>query len=187
MKIPRIKIPCMLLLLCSAYAVCARSSTQGCSIAIESHWQDLENNKERAQKFGGKWVLAGTITFKKNCNAPAHLSELHLVWHGTPMDHLQGSLFRAKNTEPLKPINEHHIADSIWSKTKQTLIFKFDRSVSLHPTTIFYLVLTIPEEQEKGLRGSFSIEPQCLPESFKEVVQQDTLSIHIDVTQSRVH
>lgn len=186
MKITHIKIPCMLFLLCTAYAV-SHPSVRGCSIAIESHWQDLENNKERAQKFGGKWVLAGTITFNKNCNAPAHLNELHLVWHGTPLEHLKGSLFVAKNREPLKPTNDRHVADSIWSKTKQTLIFKFDRSVSLHPTTIFYLVLTIPEEQEKTLRGSFTIEPQCLPESFKEVVQQDMLSIQIDVTQSNVH
>lgn len=182
------KVSCMLLLLFSTYAVYPKSSTQGCSIAIESHWQDLENNKERAQKFGGKWVLAGTITFKKNCNAPARLSELHLVWHGTPVDHLKGSLFSPKNMQPLRPTNEQHVADSIWSKTKQSLIFKFDdHAVSLHPTTIFYLVLTIPEEQEKTLRGSFSIEPQCLPEAFKEVVQRDSLAIQIDVTQSNVH
>ena len=132
-KIPRIEILCMLLLLLTAHTLCAQSSTRGCSITIESHWQDLENNKDRAQKFGGKWVLAGTLTFKKNCNAPAHLNELHLVWHGTPLDHLQASLFGAKNREPLKPTNDYHIADSVWSKTKQTLIFKFDRSVSLHP------------------------------------------------------
>lgn len=157
-----------------------------CSISIEPQWQNLENNTERAQQFGGKWILAGSITFKKTCNSPVHLNELRFVWNGIPLNQLQGSLFKANDSEPFKPINKNHIADSSWSKKEQSLIFKFAQSISLHPTTIFYLVLTIPEEQEKKLKGSFSILPHYLPLPFQEALQKEKMDLHLDIMGSSI-
>ncbi len=160
---------------------------QDCSIAIESRWEDLENNKEKSQKFGGKWILAGTITFKKKCNAQVNLQEIRLQWHGKQLDQLSGELFTPKDSGPFKPIRDNHLADGTWSKTTQTLILKFDRGVSLHPITVFHLVLTVPENQEQRLKGQFTIEPDYLPTPFQEAAQKEPLSINLDVSGSTIH
>jgi len=160
---------------------------QDCSITIESQWEDLENNKEKSQKFGGKWILAGTITFKKKCNAQINLQEIRLQWHGKHLEQLTGSLFIPKDSGPFKPVPANHIADSKWSKKTQTLMIKFDRAVSLYPTTIFYLVLTVPEDQEQLLKGQFTIEPDYLPMPFQEAAYKDPLSINLDVSGSTIY
>jgi len=163
------------------------AQTNDCTISIESQWEDLENNKEKSQKFGGKWILAGTITFKKKCNKQVTLQEIRLQWHGKHLELLTGSLFIHKDTGPFKPVPDNHIADSKWSKTTQTLLLKFNHPISLHTTTTFHLVLTVPEDQEQLLKGNFTIEPAYLPEPFQEAIQKDPLSISLDVMGSSVH
>jgi len=70
------------------------------------------------------------------------------------------------------------VCDGIWSKSKQTLILNFDEKENLAPTTVFYLVLTVPEEIEPILKkGSFCLEEQCLPKPFKQCAQQEKLSL----------
>lgn len=162
-------------------------NTTDCSIIIESQWEDLENNKEKSDKFGGKWILAGKIIFKKKCNSQVLLQEIRLHWHGEHLDQLSGSLFTQKECGPFKPLPAHHVADSKWSKTSQTLVFKFDRIISLYPTTIFHLVLTVPENQEQYLKGQFTIEPDYLPIPFQEVAQKDQLSLALDVIGISIH
>jgi len=161
---------------------------QDCSIIIESQWEDLDKNKEKAQAtFGGTWILVGTITFKKKCNAQVNLQEIRLKWHGAHLDQMTGELFISKDCGPLKPINENHVADSQWGKSSQTLLLRFDHAISLHPTTVFHLVLTVPENQEQLLKGTFTIEPNYLPEVFQEAAQKEPLAINIEVSGSEVH
>ncbi len=177
----------LVLLLVCTIAHSKAPHIQDCSITIESQWEDLENNKEKSQKFGGKWILAGTITFKKKCNAQVNLQEIRLQWHGKHIENLTGSLFTSKDFGPFKPLPANHIADSKWSKKTQTLMLKFDRVISLHPTTVFHLVLTVPEDQEQLLKGQFIIEPDYLPTPFQEAAQKDPLSINLDVSGNTVH
>jgi len=141
----------------------------------------------KSHKFFGKWILAGTIIFKKKCNAQVNLEEIRLQWHGKSLEHLQGSLFIAKNSEPFKPINDNHVSDGKWGKKTQRLNFKFNHTISLHPTTIFYLVLTIPEEHVHALKGHFTIIPSCLPTPFQQEANKDPLAISIDVIDSTTH
>lgn len=164
-----------------------KAGSSDCAIIIEPHWEDLEKTKDRSEQFGGKWILAGTITFKKKCNSHENLEELTLQWHGSHLDNLQGSLFIVKNPGTFKPINENHVADGKWSKERQVLELSFNRPLSLQSSTILNLVLTIPESQEPLLKGHFTIAPQCLPVPFQEAASKDPLSINIDVMKCTIH
>ena len=35
-------------------------------VVVEPRWQNLEQNSERCKQFGGKWILAGSITYRKH-------------------------------------------------------------------------------------------------------------------------
>jgi hypothetical protein len=62
----------------------------------------------------------------------------------------------------------------------------FDEKENLGPTTIFYLVLTVPENIEAILKkGSFCIEEQCLPKPFKHCANQDKLSLAINASPAK--
>lgn len=149
-----------------------------CSITLKPKWRDLDGNSTKAAQFGGKWILVGSITFKR-CKDPIFIETINLHWNGEPLDNLIASLYRKNlDKELFMPIEENLVCDGIWSKNKQTLILNFDEKENLAPTTVFYLVLTVPEDIEPILTmGSFSLEDQCLPKPFKQCAQQEKLSL----------
>ena len=175
----------------NSYALCILSiiltivpilpSKAECSITLKPKWRDLDGNCSKAIQFGGKWVLVGSITFKR-CKDPISIDTLNLHWNGEPLDNLIASLYRKNlDKEVFMPIEENLVCDGIWSKSKQTLILNFDEKESLAPTTVFYLVLTVPEEIEPILKkGSFCLEDQCLPKPFKQCAQQEKLSLALN-------
>jgi len=148
------------------------------SVVLEPKWENLEPNAKKTKEFGGKWMLVGSITFKKNSKEPVNLSKIYLNWQGKTIKNLVGSLYKKKSDKNFMPIQDYLICDSAWNQTKQTLILKFDEKQILGPTTIFYLVLTIPENIEKVVKkGSFVIEKEYLPEQFKVYALQHNLPL----------
>src|SRR5579872_1259450 len=147
-------------------------------ICIKSKWCDLDGKCIKSDDFGGKWILVGSIKFKKRCKSPVCLENITLHWNGEHLDNLVGSLYKKDLDKDFLPIEDNLICDGLWNKKKQQLIFIFDEKENLGPTTIFYLVLTVPEGIESILKkGSFCIEEQCLPKPFKQCAQQEKLSL----------
>lgn len=146
----------------------ATSSTDHFQIIIKSMWQDLEPDDKACEQFGSKWILVGTITFKKKSKEPVELNQLLLQWKGDKLDNLTGSLYIKNNNEEFMPIEDHLICDSAWNKKNQTLLLKFDSQQTLGFINTFYLVLTIPLHTESSIKkGYFNLDHQCLPDQFK--------------------
>jgi hypothetical protein len=144
-------------------------------IVLMPEWTLLSNNKNNASLSGERWVLVGTITFKKKSKEPLALSKLVLNWNGSFLDTMTASLYQ-------KPvfIEENIISDGIWNKARQVIIFNFDK-ITLHPTTTFYLVLTIPTTKIDLFKNScLSCCPECLPQQFKEAAQSLSLPLLVE-------
>ena len=154
-------------------------SSSECTIVIEPKWYDLEKSRQDSGIFGGKWILAGSITFRKKSKDTVYLSKLTLRWRGKRrINNLLGSLYRKNLDKQFLPIEEFLLSDSNWNKKKQTLVFNFHKSIYLGPTNIFYLVLTVPEQLEEILKqGSFLIEAQSLPTPFKLAARHHPLTL----------
>lgn len=150
------------------------------TIILKPKWRDLETDSKKNIDFGGKWMLVGSITFKKKCKDPMALETLHLHWNGEPISNLVASLYKKDFSRDFLPIDKNLMCDGVWNKSKQTLIFNFEEKETLAPTTTFYLVFTIPEELEANLlQGSFSLIEHFLPKQFKECCQSNNLSLAI--------
>lgn len=149
------------------------------TISLKPKWRCLEEDCKKAAEFGGKWILAGSITFKKRSKDHVFIEMLNLHWNGENLDNLIGSLYRKNlDKELFLPIEENLVCDGIWNKNKQTLVLNFDEKESLAPTTTYYLVLTVPDDIEPILKkGSFYLEEQNLPKPFKQCAQQEKLSL----------
>ena len=161
-----------------------RATEEKCTIILASQWCDLDGNCKKAVQFDGKWMLVGSITFKKKLKDPISIDTLNLRWDGDHLDNLIASLYKKNISKDFLPIEDNLICDGLWNKKKQTLILNFDEKETLDPTTIFYLVLTIPETIEPLIKkGSFRLEEECLPQQFKHCAQNEKLSLAINDTQ----
>lgn len=148
-----------------------------CTIKVEPKWQDLEHNQQHTDLFGGKWILAGSIIFKKKSNETIHISKLLFRWRGDKIENLLGSLYKKNIDKKFLAIEEHHISDSYWNRKKQTLIFNFKKPVSLGARNEFYLVLTVPNQLEQIIKeGNFIVELSGLPMPLRSVIRQQSLS-----------
>ena len=152
-------------------------------ITLTPKWSVLDGNRTKATDFGGKWILVGSITFKKRSKDPIAIESITLQWNGDSIDNLIGSLYKKTPDKDFLPIEDNLVCDAVWNKKKQVIIFNFDERENLGPTTVFYLVLTVPEAIESLLKtGSFCLEKQCLPGPFKHCAQQEKLSLAINET-----
>jgi hypothetical protein len=151
-------------------------------VILEPMWENLQDDSQRAKEFGGKWILLGSITFKKKSKEDIRLQNMCLKWNGQHIKHLNASLYRKSLDKKFLPIEENLICDSCWNKKTQTLVLNFNKKHRLGAVDVFYLVLTVPHNVEKKLRdGAFTIEEECLPEQFKPCARHDelTLAVHI--------
>jgi hypothetical protein len=143
-------------------------------LLIEPHWLNLDPHAKHELQFGGKWILASTITFKKNSRQQVSLNRLDFHWQGKPLSTLIGSLYKKTHDHEFLPLEENLIGDGIWKSSAQTLIFNFNKSLNLNVVNTFYLVLTVPENQEKTItHGSFIIEHKTLPDPIKLVLKNE--------------
>ncbi len=156
-------------------------------IILEPIWQDLDGNRTRSHQFDGKWILAGSITFKKKAKESVNLSRLYLHWTGTKINGLMGSLYRKNMDEEFLAIEKNLVCDGTWNSAEQTLMLNFDKQQNLSLVNIFYLVLTVPEDLEETIRhGRFDLVNYCLPESFQPCTAHQKLSLALDTIGATV-
>lgn len=151
-------------------------TTDNFKITVQPKWKELGCKNNQCSDFGGKWILVGSITFIRRSKDPIAMETINLHWNGDTLDNLLGSLYRKTVGKEFFAIEENLVCDGIWNAKKQTLVFDFDEKENLGPTTVFYLVLTVPEEIEPILtRGSFCLENHGLPHPFKQCAQKEQL------------
>jgi len=168
----------LLITSCLFTSLCA---TNTFDIILKSKWQELGCQGSKCADFGGKWILIGSITFKKRFKEPIAIDEINLRWHGEKIDNLIASLYRKTLSKEFLAIEDNLVCDGMWNPKTQTLILDFDEEEKLAPTTVFYLVLTIPESIEQILKkGHFCLENNCLPHPFKQCVQQEKLILAVN-------
>lgn len=147
-------------------------------IILEPKWENLEHDERRIVQFGGRWILAGSIVFKKKSKECIDLSRLTLQWNGPHCDKVIASLYEKNADQHFYPIQDFLICDGVWNKKHQFLSFQFEQKCTLHAVNTFYLVLTVPSWQETIIKqGSFSITHNCLPDQFQEYIDTTNLSI----------
>jgi hypothetical protein len=147
-------------------------------VIVEPHWHNLEQNEKRTEEFGGKWILAGSITFKKHCKDAVFLDNIQLSWKGEKIDHLIGSLYEKNEAGEFLPIDKYLVCDSCWKKSTQELFLRFNRPCTLGAINTFYLVLTVPEKLEPILKnGSFYVEQAGLPLPYREYLKEHTRAL----------
>jgi len=190
MKRNRLVFALFFLLLNNAIPVISDNSAidqNNFKIILEPKWENLENDQERIAHFGGKWILAGSITFKKKVKDYIRLSQITLQWSGPYLEKLTGSLYEKNFEKTFYPIQDFFISDGIWNKKAQTLTLTFDRLCLLQAVNTFLLVLTIPVDQEESVKtGSFSIADMSLPEEFKESIKAQKLSLSFNTIGCKV-
>lgn len=155
-------------------------------VVLEPLWLELGNSK-KAEEFGGKWMLVGSIIFKKRIKDPVCIGTIILRWSGDRLDNLIASLYKKNLNKEFLPIEDNLICDGSWNKSKQLLILNFEEQESLGPTTIYYLVLTVPESLEPLLKtGSFCIDQECLPFPFQQCAHNKNLSLAVNSSQKSI-
>lgn len=154
-------------------------------ITLEPLWHSLDTDQHN--NFGGKWIVVGSINFKKKSNENVQLSSLQLLWKGKKLNNLIASLYKKEFNKPFLAIEENLICDGIWNQTQQKLILKFNKQESLHAYDSYYLVLTIPTQMESIItQGSFEIEQTMLPHQLKDSISQ-SLTLTLNNTPRSVH
>ena len=154
------------------YAYGATQPPEEFNIIVEPSWKDLEQNAEYAKKFGGKWILAGCIIFKKRAQDKVHLDRIYLQWDGPKIDNLIGSLYTSESHEEFIPIQDNLVCDGCWNNNQQKLLFNFEEEQLLTFKNYYFLVLTVRDEVEPVLKkGKFNLVTTTLPEPFKACAQ----------------
>ena len=156
-----------------------------CMISMEPQWHNICTDPDHIVRFGGKWIVVGSITFRKKSKDPAKLGLLKLAWHGENIDHLHGSLYKKIPDKEFLAIEQNLVCDSNWNKARQEMVLDFrDNLQTLGPLNIFYLVLTVPPAMENRIKsGSFSLLNRALPESL----QTNREPLKLDIAQYMQH
>lgn len=156
-------------------------SLENFDISLKSKWQELGCKGNNCAEFGGKWILVGSITFKKRSKHPLAIETINLHWQGEKIENLIGSLYKKNLGKNFLAIEDNLVCDGIWNEKKQTLMLDFDEKENLGPTTVFYLVLTVPETIEPIIKkGSFCLENDGLPRPFKQCIHNEQLFLAIN-------
>ncbi|MBN1549643.1 hypothetical protein JW872_03205 [Candidatus Babeliales bacterium] len=147
-------------------------------IHINPQWVKLDTDSEKAERFGGSWILAGDIVFKNKSPNVIKLDAFDLQWQGAPLEHLSATLFKKDEHDQIMPIQEHVISDGYWSQKEQTLKFRFDQKYALSALNKFYLVFTVPKDIEDTLKtGTFSLNKRHLPYQYQRALRNKSLNL----------
>lgn len=181
------KLRTIFIVVCTWWNALLPSHLNDFNVILEAKWQNLEEGSPKKEDFGGQWILAGSIIFKKKAKDTVRLSKIYLQWHGTPIDNLMASLYINDDDKKFLPIQDNLVCDGLWNKTRQTLILNFEKKFTLGPTNIFNLVLTVPKELEATLQqGSFDLLTVYLPEPYKIATHDRRLSLTFNKLPSHV-
>lgn len=151
-------------------------------LTFEPMWRPLGTRKAaEADRFGGKWILVGTIVIKKRVKENISLDQLNLKWNGVFIEKLIGSLYRGVPDKTFVPIDDCWLSDGVWNKKHQRLSFHFNGPEFLNSHSVFCLVLTIPDAIESMVRnGYFTVQQGCLPQLMQDAFAQKDLVIRCD-------
>lgn len=173
----------------AAYALLFTLSTSHNSIAQNAELSgncestEVPGSRELHQRLGRPDVVEkqfATITFRKKTHEQVFLNELVFSWNGQTLPKLQASLFKKDPDKQLKPTEENHLADGVWSNTTKELTFKIHPSMQLQGTTSFAITLTLDKATEKKLgTGSFTLKSSSLPEPFRETIKAHPLVLSL--------
>lgn len=159
------------------------SSNEDFQVLLEPKWENLQNSGE-TKEFGGKWILLGSITFKKKSKEDVKLHKMYLKWHGQRIKDLNASLYKKTPDKRFLPIEENLVCDSYWNPKGQTLVLNFNKKHRLGAVDVFYLVLTVPKNMERKLKnGHFTIQEQCLPGPFKGCAVDHKLALAVNIPE----
>lgn len=173
--------------LCTSFLTASHNELDDFKIILESTWKDLDTDIAQSQEFGGKWILIGSITFRKKAKEVVNLEKLYLHWTGKPLAHLLGSLYKKTTSHDFLPIQDYLVCDGKWNNAQQILMLDFEQKLTLGPTNTFYLVLTVPDNVENIVKeGSFDILDSYLPEPFKECLAQEKHSLALGKHETKV-
>lgn len=151
------------------------------TVIVNPKWKELGCHGSKCADFGGKWILIGSITFKKRFKEPITIDAINLRWCGEKIDNITASLYHKIIGKEFLAIEDNLVCDGGWNSKTQTLIFNFDEAEKLAPTTVFYVVLTIPEDIEPILKkGHFYLENGCLPHPFKQSSHNEKLILAVN-------
>jgi hypothetical protein len=150
-----------------------------CSISIEPCWANIEQKNTHQEKFGTKWILIGSITFRKKSKEDIKLDSLQLHWQGEKIERLAGSLYKKLPNKQFMAIEENFLCDGIWNSAQQYLTLDFsNHKQTLGPINIFYIVLSVPQQLENILKkGHFELTKSSLPELFSDQANELQLNI----------
>lgn len=141
----------VLITLIIAFPCVSNAFTPALSLSTTSTWFDFGLSPIPQEK--EKCILTGLITF--NSKKAHKLNSFILHWNGKPISSLEASLYVKKYNERLLTIKKYHICDGKWNTTKQEIIFNPNQKIV--GKTTYYLVVTIPFNNEKNLKtGTFS-------------------------------
>jgi len=159
-----------------------RTEKEPFQVVLSAKWENLDNDPQKIALFGGKWILAGSITFKKRSSEMIFLDEIQLTWEGEKLDALVGSLYEKNDLSSLfLPIERYLVCDGCWRKSTQQLFLRFNRTLTLGAVNTFYLVLTVPKEIEEKLKnGKFRMEKVGLPLPYRQYVGCHELAISLN-------
>lgn len=169
------------IILCALSTFLTASAFQDYAIDLQPIWQNLDSNQATNKQFGGKWILAGSITFKKRSGESVALHSLRLQWKGPHISSLFGTLYKKRDGQEFLPLEENMICDGVWLPQQQALVLNFDKKIALGLSNTFYLVLTLSEECESLLKkGVFALDERILPEPYTHLLrgQQIALAYH---------
>ena len=162
-----------------------RAKEEPFRVILEAKWKNLDQNSERAKLFGGKWILAGSITFKKRSTDTVFLDEIQLTWSGPKLENIIASLYEKNDTSSFLPIEKYFVCDSRWKCSTQQLFMRFNKPFILGAVNTFYLVLTVPEQLESIIKqGRFHIETAGLPLPYRDYVKGKELSLALNYATS---
>lgn len=163
----------------------ARITKTPCELDIKPEWKVLDS-PEHDQEFGGKWILTATFIIKRRDKEFIRLEEIDLAWHGEKIERLVASLFKKDPYQDLMPVEESLVCDGTWNSKDQILQLKFEEKEYLQPTTMFCLVLTVPDELEPRLKtGHFDLLPESLPYQLQPVAKEKNLRISMLASNTR--
>lgn len=132
------------------------------SLSTTTTWKEFMLNPSLDELKDERWVWTTLLTFKSKKAFKLHT--LTLRWKGKQLDTLSASLYqKQKYYDPLIPIEKNLIADGVWNKNKQILIFSLDEK--LIAINEYYLLLSFATDKEPLIKsGKFiSALAHCKP------------------------
>jgi hypothetical protein len=155
--------------------IVAQSSLE---LTVHKLWQYLDDAGIDPEMYGGKLVLGGTLEITKRTQAPIFISQIRLMWKGSPLSSLVASLYKQELDKEFLPIEDFWLSDGIWNKHHQYLTLTLDKPLLLEAKTMLHVVFTLPQSIESCLQqGTFQIETYSSGKSLYDLIPHGSYTL----------